>query len=234
MKKFRFLQTHYSNCQAEKFFRLQFDELEFFRMNYFVTAIDTDSGKTLASAILCEAFSADYWKPIQAGLPRDSDVIRELVSNSKTFVHEETYLLNTPASPHAAAKIDGIEITLDKFSIPQTDNDLIIEGAGGCLVPLNETNFVADLITKFNLKTIVVADLYLGSINHTLLTIEELKRRNVFIAGIIFNGTPNPESQRIITSHTNLRTILHIKKENSITKEVVRKYAEVLKSIWHE
>jgi dethiobiotin synthetase len=209
-------------------------EPEFIKMKYFVTAIDTDSGKTLASAILCEALSADYWKPIQAGLPCDSDVIRELVSNSKTFIHKETYLLNTPASPHAAAKIDGIEISLDKFSLPQTHHGLIIEGAGGCLVPLNERDFVADLITKFNFKTIVVADLYLGSINHTLLTIEALKRRNVFIAGIIFNGTPNAESQRIITSHTNLRTILQIERENSITKEVVRNYAEVLKSTWHE
>src|SRR6186997_2375007 len=107
-------------------------------MRYFVTAIDIDSGKTLVSAILCEALQADYWKPVQAGLPRDSDTVRELVSNPLTKVHPERYLLRTPASPHAAAKLDGIEIKLQDFKIPVTNNTLIIEGAGGCLVPLND------------------------------------------------------------------------------------------------
>src|SRR5881394_1881495 len=100
-------------------------------MNYFVTAIDTDSGKTLVSAILCEALSADYWKPVQAGLPRDSQTVKSLVSNNKTEVHPETYLLKTPASPHASAKRDGVQIVLDKFITPATERDLIIEGAGG-------------------------------------------------------------------------------------------------------
>ena len=185
-------------------------------MNYFVTGIDTDSGKTLVSAILCEALEADYWKPVQAGLPTDSETVKSLISNSRTTIHKEGYLLKTPASPHAAAKLDGIDIQLANFKLPITNNDLIIEGAGGCLVPLNEDDFVIDLARHFNATVILVADLYLGSINHTLLTVSELKRRSYTVKGIIFNGEPNPESERIILQHTNLRCLLHIRREEHL------------------
>src|SRR5688572_23501291 len=124
-------------------------------MNYFVTAIGTDSGKTLASAILCEALKADYWKPVQAGLPRDADIVRSLITNTQTKIHPETHLLNTPASPHAAAKIDGVNITLSDFALPATTNSLIIEGAGGCMVPLNDNDFVIDLISSLNSEVIL-------------------------------------------------------------------------------
>lgn len=197
---------------------------------YFVTAIDTDSGKTLTSAILCEALEADYWKPIQAGLPRDADTVRSLVSNPKTKIHPERYLLNTPASPHAAAKIDNVNIQLSDFKLPATENNLIVEGAGGCLVPINDNNFVVDIISALKLETIVIADLYLGSINHTLLTIESLKKRSISIAGIIFNGPTNPPSEEIILKHANLRCLLRIERENKITPAIVSKYAAVLKN----
>jgi dethiobiotin synthetase len=192
---------------------------------YFVTAIDTDSGKTLVSAILCEALKADYWKPIQAGLPKDSDQIRSLISNSVTKIHPERYLLNTPASPHASAKIDNVEIELGDFELPKISNSLIVEGAGGCLVPINENDFVIDLIKKLDLQTIVVADLYLGSINHTLLTLEALAARSISVVGIIFNGAVNPESERIILKHSNLPCLLRIKNERIITKQEVIDYA---------
>jgi dethiobiotin synthetase len=197
-------------------------------MNYFVTAIGTDSGKTLVSAILCEALEADYWKPIQAGLPRDADTVRSLLSNQNTKIHSETYLLNTPASPHAAAKIDNITIELDKIVLPHSDK-LIIEGAGGCMVPINDRHFVIDLIQKFSSETILVSNLYLGSINHTLLTAEALQRRNIRIKGIVFNGEANPESERIIIHHTKLPVLLRIKKETSIDRSVVKNYADELK-----
>jgi dethiobiotin synthetase len=203
-------------------------------MKYFVTAIDTDSGKTLVSAILCEALKADYWKPVQAGSPRDSDVIKTLVTNKITQIHPETYLLKTPASPHAAAKIDGITIELSAFKIPETLNPLIIEGAGGCLVPLNDQEFVIDLIRTLKSNVIVVADLYLGSINHTLLTIEALRQRNIHISGIIFNGNSNPESERIILFHTQLPCLLRINKESSITSAVIEKYAKQITKSWNE
>jgi dethiobiotin synthetase len=203
-------------------------------MHYFVTAIDTDSGKTLASAILCEALQADYWKPVQAGLPRDSETVQSLISNSKTKIQPERYLLKTPASPHASAKIDGVKIALSDFQIPQTKNNLVIEGAGGCLVPLNDNDFVVDLIAGFRAEVVLVADLYLGSINHTLLTLEALKSRRAKIKGIIFNGDSNPESERIILEHhKDVRKLLHIKKEMAIDRPLVQKYAIILKENWN-
>lgn len=203
-------------------------------MNYFVTGIDTDSGKTIASAVLCEALQADYWKPVQAGFPRDMETVRSLVSNSRTVFHSERHLLSVGASPHAAAKIDGIEIRMSDFKIPESSNTIIIEGAGGCLVPLNDENFVIDLPVQFKCPVILVADLYLGSINHTLLTVEALKKRNLTLKGIIFNGESNPESERIILHHSALPCLLHISKEDFITKEIVKDYAEILLTTWHE
>jgi dethiobiotin synthetase len=203
-------------------------------MNYFVTGIDTDSGKTIACAILCEALHADYWKPVQAGFPRDIETVKELVSNSSTVFHNEAYLLTVSASPHAAAKIDGKTIRITDFEVPQTDNSIIIEGAGGCLVPINDEHFMIDLPTRFQWPVILVADLYLGSINHTLLTVEAIKKRNLDLKGIIFNGESNPESERIILLHSAVPCLLRISKEDFITKEIVRDYASVLRSTWHE
>lgn len=202
-------------------------------MNYFVTAIDTDSGKTLVSAILCEALKADYWKPIQAGVPRDSDVVQSLVSNQTTQFHPETYLLKTSASPHAAAKIDEVKIEIQDFKVPNTKNHLVIEGAGGCLVPINDQAFIIDLIVFFKARVILVADLYLGSINHTLLTFEALQKRNIAMEGIIFNGIHNHESERIILKHTGLKKLVHISKEDNITKDIVKRYAELLNHSWN-
>jgi dethiobiotin synthetase len=202
-------------------------------MRYFVTAIDTDSGKTLVSAILCEALQADYWKPVQAGLPKDSDTVRQLIPEHLT-VHPETFLLKTPASPHASAKLDGVSISLTDFKFPQTSNSLIVEGAGGCLVPLNDNDFVIDLIHHLNIPAIVVCDLYLGSINHSLLTIEALKRRNVPIKGIIFNGTSNPESERIILKHAQVTCLLKVDREPAVDGDIVKKYAARLKENWND
>jgi dethiobiotin synthetase len=196
-------------------------------MNYFVTAIGTDSGKTLVSAILCRALNADYWKPIQAGLPRDADTIVRLSPNTK--IHPEAYLLKTPASPHAAAKIDDVVIDKSKIVLPQTKNNLIIEGAGGCLVPLNDQDFVIDLAKQFDCQIILVSNLYLGSINHTLLTVNLLKSLNVPVAGLIFNGKSNPESERIILKHSGYKFIWHIKDEKEVNEEMVNFYAEKIR-----
>lgn len=203
-------------------------------MNYFVTAIDTDSGKTFASAIMCEALEADYWKPVQAGLPRDSQTVKNLVTNTRTTVHPEAYLLKTPASPHASAKRDGVTINLSDLKLPETTQDLVIEGAGGCLVPLNDQDFVIDLISRFKAEVILVADLYLGSINHTLLTIEALRSRNLSIRGLIFNGESNIESERIILLRSGLRCLLRIDHERHIHPGIVKQYAKVLKTHWNE
>lgn len=197
-------------------------------MKYFVTGIDTDSGKTLVSAILCEALEADYWKPIQAGLPKDSDTVKSLLTNATSQIHPERFVLTSPMSPHAAAKIDNVSITVDDFTIPGSDR-LIIEGAGGCMVPINDEEFIIDMIVKFRHEVILVADLYLGSINHSILTIEALQRRGIKIKGIVFNGPSNPESERIILNYGNVPCLLRIARENVVDKSTVRKYAAVLK-----
>jgi dethiobiotin synthetase len=201
-------------------------------MNYFVTGIDTDSGKTLVSAILCEALVYDYWKPIQAGLPKDSDTIKNLAPT--TTIHPEAYFLNTPASPHAAAQIDGVQIRIDDILLPKSKNGLIIEGAGGCLVPLNQTDFVIDLFPKLNAEIILVADLYLGSINHTLLTVQLLQNRKYTVRGIIFNGEPNPKSEQIILHHSKFRCLGRIVKEPVITSQTIKQYAAKIKTDWYE
>lgn len=202
-------------------------------MNYFVTGIDTDSGKTLVSAILCEALGADYWKPVQAGLPLDRETVKGLISDPSIQLHDEQYFLKFPASPHAAAKLEDISIEMDCFTLPPTERPLVIEGAGGCLVPLNQENFVIDIAERLKCEIVVVADLYLGSINHTLLTVSELRRRQLPIKGIIFNGERNPQSEEIILHHADVRCLLRIDKEKEINRQVVRTYADKLLITWN-
>jgi dethiobiotin synthetase len=201
-------------------------------MRYFVTGIDTDSGKTLVSAILCEALQSHYWKPVQAGLPKDSEWVRTMVSNTKTKIIPERFMLASPMSPHAAAKIDNVSINLHDFIIPDVP-DLVIEGAGGVLVPINDRNFIIDLIDYFKIPVILVADLYLGSINHTLLTLEALAARKAQVKGIIFNGDANPESESIILKHSKIECLLKIPRLEKIDRTVITKYAEELKKKLH-
>lgn len=195
---------------------------------YFVTAIGTDSGKTLISAMLVEGLGADYWKPVQAGAPHDTDQVKALVSRNDITFHHEQYVLHTPASPHAAAAIDRVTISLDAFSLPSTPKSIIIEGAGGALVPLNDQDMVIDIAQRLGTEVILISNLYLGSINHTLLTFQELKRRGLSITGIIFNGPKNPESQRIILHHTNLRCLGHIPPLSEVTPEIIKYHGQAL------
>ncbi|MEX0315979.1 MAG: dethiobiotin synthase [Allomuricauda sp.] len=199
-------------------------------MKIFVTGISTEVGKTIASAIVVEALEADYWKPVQAGDLDNSDShkVQDLISNDKTVIYENSYALNTPMSPHAAAEIDGITIELDKIIPPQTENHLVVEGAGGLLVPLNDKNTIFDIIQPDD-KVIVVSRHYLGSINHSLLTIEKLKERNLQI-GIIFSGDEHPTTESIILKKTGVTFLGRINEEESFDKEVVKKYATQFKS----
>lgn len=204
-------------------------------MKLFVTGIGTDVGKTVASAILTEALEADYWKPIQAGDLEfsDTDKVKQWVSNPKTTFHPNAYALQTPASPHYAATVDNINLEAHNIIEPHTSNkNLIIEGAGGLLVPLNDIETVLDLI-KPEYQVIVVSRHYLGSINHTLLTIEILKQHNCNILGILFNGEDNPATETIILSKTGLRKIGHIYPEPKIDKAVIAKYAAAFKNQLH-
>lgn len=199
-------------------------------MKLFITGISTDVGKTIASTIIVEALQADYWKPIQAGDLDNSDSIKvkSKISNAKSKIFEESYKLNTPASPHLAAELDGITIYLKQIKEPHTKNHLVIEGAGGVFVPINDKDCVIDLIKK-EYKVIVVSRHYLGSINHTLLTIEALKNRKIKIAGIIFSGNKNTATEKIILAKTGIKYIGRIDQEPYFDKNVVKYYADLFR-----
>lgn len=165
-----------------------------------VTGTDTGIGKTVFAASLAGALGAHYWKPIQAGVDPDGDkeVVARLSGLPADRILPEAFRLTTPASPHLAARIDGVTIDLDDLALPQVDGPLVIEGAGGVLVPISETLLMADLFAHWGQPVILCARTGLGTINHSLLSIEALRSRNVPIAGIAFIGEAHTENERII------------------------------------
>lgn len=197
----------------------------------FITGISTNVGKTIASAIITEALEADYWKPIQAGDLgySDSHKITELISNKKTVVHQNSYALTTAMSPHAAADIDGISIEIEAIREPATTNDLVIEGAGGLLVPINGEETILDIIQP-HYKVVVVARHYLGSINHSLLTIGWLQQQG-FDVSVLFSGNEHLTTEDIILSKTGVRSIGRIGEETGFSQEVIKKYASDFKRV---
>ena len=200
----------------------------------FVTGIGTEVGKTVVSAILVEALRADYWKPIQVGDLDETDTerVRKLLSNRHSFLHPETVRLRTATSPHAAARREGKEIHLGMFSVPQTaGRPLVIEGAGGVLVPLNETHCMVDLIERLHCETVVVSKHYLGSINHTLLTVEALERRGIGILGLVFNGEENADTESLILDKTRIRLLGRLRWEPSLTRKLIRQYADAFEPV---
>ncbi|MFN8414869.1 MAG: dethiobiotin synthase [Cytophagaceae bacterium] len=203
---------------------------------YFVTAISTDSGKTLVSAILVNALQADYWKPVQSGAAtKDSDAVKKLVYSGNPVFHPETYCLEAPLSPHAAAALEGVTIDLNKIKLPDTEgHPLVIEGAGGIMVPLNNHDLVLDLIKNLDVEVVLVSNHYLGSINHTLLTAEVLKQHQIKVKGIIFNGEPNPATESIILEKTGYVCLLRIPKLAEVTPEIVYQYSVRLFDHWND
>ena len=191
----------------------------------FITGIGTGIGKTIVSAILTQKLKADYWKPVQSGDLDDSDTlkVKSLISNTQTVFHPETYRLTQPFSPHKSAAIDNIIIEKEKFITPKTDNQLLIEGAGGLMVPLNDDLLMIDLIRHLDAEVILVSQNYLGSINHTLLSVAALKQYNIPIKGIIFNGKADIDSESYILKYTDLKLLGHVPELTSIDKNVVIK-----------
>jgi len=178
-------------------------------MNVAIIGIHTGIGKTLASAIICEALQADYWKPVQAGNLNhtDSDEVKSLLSNSKTVIHKEAYALTQPMSAHAAAKLDSKIISFNSIAIPETKNHLVIETAGGIMSPINDEQTNLDFVVHFKLPVILVSQHYLGSINHTLLTASALKSKGVVVKGILFNGADHPSTQEYILNYTGMKSL---------------------------
>ncbi|WP_111682438.1 dethiobiotin synthase [Winogradskyella tangerina] len=196
---------------------------------YFVTGISTDVGKTIASAILVEALNADYFKPVQAGDLDNSDThkVQRLVSNSKSVFHPNSYALKTPMSPHGAAEIDGLQIDTKQIKRPITKNNLVIEGAGGLLVPLNDSETILDLIQPSD-KVIVVSRHYLGSINHSLLTIKALQNKG-FDVSLVYSGDEHPSTESIIEKMTGVKVIGRINNEPYFDQNVITEYAHKFK-----
>jgi dethiobiotin synthetase len=207
------------------------------RKGLVITGIGTDVGKTIVSAIVAQALSYDYWKPVQAGDLDNSDTkkVRKLTQGIECL--PERYQLTTPASPHHAANLDKLTISPNDFSIPSGNRPLLIEGAGGVMVPFNNQGLVfADLIEYWKLPVIVVSRHYLGSINHTLLTLEGLKSRKITVAGIIFVGDENSATESIILLKTGVSFLARIPIVDEVNpgfiQEQAQRIAPTLKAIF--
>ena len=197
----------------------------------FVAGTSTGVGKTIVSAILAEALHTDYWKPVQCGNLEETDthIVQSLVSNHVSKFYEETYLLKTASSPHYAAEIENIEIKPDRLHLPSSEIRLLIEGAGGLMVPLSRDYLVIDLIKYLEASVILVSKNYLGSINHTLLSIEALKQRGIDVLGVVFNGQNYFDNEEIIQHFTQTTLLGEIDTAKILDKEFVKTQAEKLK-----
>ncbi len=195
-----------------------------------ILGIHTGIGKTIAAAVLAEAMGADYWKPVQAGIAeKDSDTINQLITGGDTRVHEEAVILSQPMSPHAVAVIDGVDIDYTKFAWPKTNKILLVETAGGILSPMSSNSTMADFVAHYNMPAILVSQNYLGSINHTLLSIEVLKSRGIHLLGIVMNGEPNESSETFITQYTQVPIIARIPHFDKPDEGEIRRCASDIK-----
>lgn len=201
------------------------------KKQFIISGIGTDVGKTVASAIISQALNATYWKPVQAGDLDWSDTMKvDNWTDDKVIVLKEQFRLTAPMSPHAAAFLDGVSITQDAFVIPQVEGNLIIEGAGGLMVPVNNEGLLyIDLFQSWNLPVILISRHYLGSINHTLLSIGALKSRNIPIEGIVFVGEENKATESIILSTTGVHFIARIPLANEVNSTFIHDQSEVFK-----
>lgn len=175
-----------------------------------VAGIGTDVGKTVAAAALCEALGANYWKPVASGSedgPTDGEQMARLLSGGAARILPTTYSFSKSLSPHIAAALDSQEIELEKLTLPPSDKPIVVELAGGVAVPLNDKHTNLDFLKMLGLPVVVVSRHYLGSINHTLLTLDALQQRGITIAGIIFNGSELPDTERIINKLSGVSII---------------------------
>ena len=201
------------------------------KKQFIISGIGTDVGKTVASAIISQALNATYWKPVQAGDLDWSDTMKvDNWTDDKVIVMKEQFRLTAPMSPHAAAFLDGVSITQDAFVIPQVEGNLIIEGAGGLMVPVNNEGLLyIDLFQSWNLPVILISRHYFGSINHTLLSIGALKSRNIPIEGIVFIGEENKATESIILNTTGVDFIARIPLANEVNSTFIQDQSEVFK-----
>lgn len=198
-------------------------------MKIIVAGIGTDVGKTLVSAILVEKFQADYWKPLQTGSLDETDTmkVKALTSFTKLKCHQEAYSFTTPASPHVAASRENVSILPEVVMPPITSNTLIIEMSGGVLSPMNDTLTQLDHFSQWDAKWVIVSRHYLGSINHTLLTYHCLKQKGVDIAGFIFNGSDEAQSEGFILKYTGVPCLGRLSEELFFDTHTIKKYVDL-------
>lgn len=195
-----------------------------------IVGIHTGIGKTITAAVLAEAMAADYWKPVQAGTEEvDSALLRQLITNGTERVHDEAVVLSQPMSPHAAADVDGVIIDYTKFVWPVTNKTLLVETAGGVLSPMSGDTTMADFVAYYKLPAILVVQNYLGSINHTLLSIEVLRSRGIPLLGIVLNGDANTASETFITGYGKVPVISRIPHLDTLDNATVKKCAAEIK-----
>ena len=201
-----------------------------------IIGIGTDVGKTVVSASIVEAIKGVYFKPIQAGDLDNSDSIKvKRWCSAEVKVEKECYQLTQPIAPHEAAKIDGKRIKLRDISFPKTEKPIVLEGAGGILVPLNdEKETILDIHKKSGLPAIVVSRHYLGSINHTLLTIKTLQNTAITIKGIVYVGAENPGTESIIEAFTNIKMIGRIILPTDITSDFIKSSSKQFEGLIYE
>ncbi len=188
---------------------------------FFVSGTDTHVGKTVVSALLTLGLGAAYWKPIQSGLADGGDrlTVQQLTGLDQSHFLPERYRLTQPLSPHAAAALDGVEIQLTDFCLPQDHHKphLVVEGAGGLLVPLNGQHYVLDLIRWLDLPVLLVCRSTLGTINHTLLSLQALRQAQVPILGVVLNGPRNPGNRQAIETYGQVPVLAEVEPLTELT-----------------
>jgi dethiobiotin synthetase len=194
-----------------------------------VAGIGTDVGKTVVSALLCRQHELDYWKPVASGSedgPVDHEIMRGLLSGLPVKVHEPRYTFKKSLSPHVAAALEGRDIELEELvNVPKTDRGILVELAGGVLVPLNDLQTNLDLVSKWRCAVVVVSRHYLGSINHTLLTLEALRGRGALVLGVVFNGDELPDTERIISKLGRIDILGRVPKLTAVTAATIQELA---------
>jgi dethiobiotin synthase len=186
---------------------------------FFVTGTDTDVGKTVVAAWLVARLGASYWKPVQAGTDpeTDSDTVRRLAGVGQDRILPEAYVLPDPLAPHEAAQRAGLAIDMAKLVPPASDRPLVVEGAGGLMVPLGDQSYVIDLARDLDLPLILVARSTLGTINHTLLSLEAIRRRGLLLAGVVINGPETPHNRAAIERYGRVQIIAEIPRLDPLT-----------------
>ena len=192
-----------------------------FPSRLFVTGTDTGVGKSYVAALLVAGLEAAYWKPVQSGADSDADWVRRVAGLPAERVLPETYRLRAPLSPHEAARREGVQIEMSRFVLPKRKR-LIVEGAGGVMVPLDDRHLMVDLMVDLGLPVLVVARSELGTINHTLLTLDQLRRRGCPLWGVVVNGPPNSANCQAIAHYGEVPVLAAIDRRVELSPAKVR------------